>query len=118
MFFFLNYYFQNSCIHVFKFPHSSDATNCDYFGCNCLCERLHFFPRSVESTLYIAVRNNFIENFNDMKFLGLNIEENLNWSHHPKLLCSKLSKNLYLSIIHYASHPVCTYRHIIINFIL
>ena len=45
---------------------------------------------------HLICDNNLIQKVNVMKFLGLNIDENLNWSQHTKSICSKLSKNLYL----------------------
>ena len=58
-----------------------------------------FKPKGKRGTNYnidIKIDNEEIAVTNHCKFLGLDIDENLDWSYHINAMCLKLAKNMYL----------------------
>lgn len=56
---------------------------------------MHFSQRIPSKNLNVNYNNKVVDKVASTKFLGLEIDQNLNWKSHVVKVCKKLSKSAY-----------------------
>ncbi len=77
-----------------EFYHINDRLKCNKLSLNIGKSKYMIFhnPKKKVNNLHIKIENTYIERVKELDFLGLIINENLNWKAHINKIANKISK--------------------------
>ncbi len=79
----------------------NDLLKCNKLSLNITKSKYMIFhtPQKKVDPLQLNIENTSIDEVSDFNFLGLTINEHLNWKSHIDKLTNKISKTMFLSIL-------------------